>query len=151
MNKLTKLTLALFITGLAITSAWGAPSCLSVARQVGQQLHGNLDSGELALTLTSLNKTGQLPDKFVDKRTAKSAGWRPGLDLWTIPSLRGKSMGGDRFGNYERQLPQDKWREADLGYRGGKRNAKRLIYAESGRRFITVDHYIHFIEIPTCQ
>lgn len=31
--------------------------------------------------------------------------------------------------------PAGRWQEADLDYRGGKRNAKRLVFAGSGRRF----------------
>ena len=44
------------------------------------------------------------------------------------PFLHGKRMGGDRFGNRERQLPDGQWREADLGYYGGRRSAQRLVF-----------------------
>ena len=50
-----------------------------------------------------------------------------------------------------RQLPYGQWREADLDYKGGHRGAKRLIFSREGRRFVTVDHYRTFTEIPACQ
>ncbi|WP_333583830.1 ribonuclease domain-containing protein, partial [Rivihabitans pingtungensis] len=42
------------------------------------------------------------------------------------------------------------WTEADLDYRGGKRNAKRLVFS-ARQRFVTTDHYQTFVEIPACQ
>jgi hypothetical protein len=153
MNKHTILH-ALVLAGLAGTltaPAWSAPNCQAVAQNLNRQLGNRLDSHELADTLTSLNKTGKLPEHFVTKRIARDAGWLPGHDLWSVPALKGKAIGGDRFNNFEKQLPQDRWREADLAYRGGRRNANRLIYAESGRRYLTVDHYRQFVEIPSCQ
>lgn len=73
--------------------------------------------------------------------------------LWALGELRGKSLGGDRFGNYAKKLPDGrrKWREADLDYRGGRRDPKRLIFSTDGLRVVTVDHYQIFREIPACQ
>lgn len=150
MKKVLTGVLAL-LCSLVLPPAWAAQTCQSVALDLNNRAGKALDVGELSTALISLNKTGRLPDKFVTKRQAKDAGWRPGKSLWSVPELQGKSIGGDHFGNFEKQLPKDKWREADLAYRGGKRNANRMIYAESGRRFITVDHYRSFIEIPSCQ
>ncbi|XLM21567.1 ribonuclease, partial [Chromobacterium piscinae] len=71
----------------------------------------------------SLDRDGRLPDKFVTKRQAQDAGWKPGRSLWSVAGLQGKSIGGDRFGNYEKRLPAGQWQEADLNYKGGKRGA----------------------------
>lgn len=136
---------------LAFQLAWAAPTCQIVALDLNNRLGRALDAEELSSALISLNKTSRLPEKFVTKRQAKDAGWKPGKSLWSVPQLQKKSIGGDYFGNFEKQLPKGKWREADLAYRGGKRNANRMIYAESGRRFVTVDHYRTFTEIPSCQ
>jgi len=65
--------------------------------------------------------------------------------------LRGKSIGGDHFGNYERRLPRGQWQEADLDYRGKKRNAKRLVFAQAGQQYVTVDHYETFHKVPACR
>lgn len=129
------------------------PTCTLVATQLNQRLNPRVDSAELAEALTTLAQSHfrKLPSKFVDKRQAQAAGWSPGIDLWSIPALQGKSIGGDRFGNRERALPSGQWREADLNYRGGKRGAKRLLFSSDGRRFVSVDHYQHFTEIPPCR
>jgi ribonuclease T1 len=87
----------------------------------------------------------------VTKQEAQSRGWKPGKDLWTVKGLRGSSIGGDRFNNLEGRLPKRKWREADLGYKGGPRGGKRLVFSEDGLRFVTGDHYKTFVEVPACQ
>jgi ribonuclease T1 len=73
--------------------------------------------------------------------------------LWSVSGLRGRSIGGDRFGNREGRLPwsREGWREADLDYKGGRRGAKRLVYTAGGKRMITVDHYSTFLEVPACR
>jgi guanyl-specific ribonuclease Sa len=80
-------------------------------------------------------------------------GWNPGSNLWGYDRLKGKSIGGDVFGNREGRLPNGKraWREADLDYKGGRRGSKRIIYSNDGLRMITVDHYKTFKEVPPCQ
>lgn len=148
--KISLLTLA---AALAFAPLAQAASCRDIVHALNRQHDLRVDEAELVETLHTLNasRNARLPDKFVTKREALSAGWRPGRDLWGVPALNGKSIGGDRFGNYERQLPQGQWREADLAYKGGRRGAKRLIFARAGQRFVTVDHYQTFIEIPACQ
>ncbi|WP_434629714.1 ribonuclease domain-containing protein [Chromobacterium sp. CV08] len=128
-----------------------APSCLAAAEQANRQTGRLLDAAELADALQSLNRDGRLPDKFVTKRQAQAAGWKPGRSLWSVPALRGKAMGGDRFGNYERRLPAGQWQEADLNYKGGKRGASRLVFSRQGQRFVSVDHYNRFIEVAPCR
>jgi hypothetical protein len=131
---------------------WAA-SCEIVAKNLNAQLNQQLDERELAEVLTVLNKTKnrRLPPKFVTKEEAKKAGWRPGMDLWAIDALKGKSIGGDYFGNFDQRLPKGRWREADLDYRGGKRGPKRIVFATDGRRLVTIDHYQTFVEVPPCQ
>jgi guanyl-specific ribonuclease Sa len=60
-------------------------------------------------------------------------------------------MGGDHFKNLEGRLPDIQWREADLDYKGGHRGGKRLILSQDGKRFVTVDHYKTFMEVPACR
>ena len=60
---------------------------------------------------------------------------------------KGKSIGGDRFGNFEKQLPIKKgrvYRECDIDYRGGKRGPKRIIFSNDGLIYYTGDHYKTF-------
>jgi hypothetical protein len=145
--------LALACVLLASGQALALPSCDEVASQINQRLHPKLDSRELAEVLTALahSQFRQLPPKYINKRNAEIAGWSPGKDLWSIPALQGKSIGGDRFGNRERALPNGQWREADLHYRGGKRGAKRLLFSSDGQRYVTVDHYRTFTEVAACR
>ena len=91
-----------------------------------------------------IRRTGSLPQNFITKKQAGELGWQGG-DLWRY--ARGKSIGGDRFGNFERRLPDKKgriWRECDIEYRGGPRGAKRLIFSNDGLIFYTADHYESF-------
>ena len=39
-------------------------------------------------------------------------------------------------------------READLDYRGGRRNARRLVFGSDGSRWVTMDHYETFQAVP---
>ena len=130
-----------------------AESCKNVAHAFNLRLSPRINEQELTEMLDTLNKTGneRLPAKFVTKKQAREEGWRPGNDLWSVPALRGSSIGGDHFGNREGKLPRGRWREADLDYRGGHRGAKRLIFSDDGRRYVTVDHYRRFVEVPSCR
>lgn len=155
MGKL--LIRAFYILAVLCAAAWipivHAASCREVAHALNRHLQPKIDEEELANMLDTLNasRNAQLPDKFVTKRQAQQAGWRPGRDLWSIPALRLKSIGGDRFGNREGRLPRDDWREADLDYQGGHRGAKRLLFSRDGLHRVTVDHYQTFFEVPLCR
>lgn len=91
----------------------------------------------------------ELPPNYVTKADAQKLGWDSRLgNLWEVAP--GKSIGGDRFGNYEGQLPTEKGRkyfECDIDFDGGFRNAKRIIFSSDGLIFYTEDHYTTFEEI----
>jgi hypothetical protein len=130
-----------------------AETCDRVVHEFNTRMSPKIDEQELVDILRSLNSSNnkKLPPKFVTKQAAKAQGWKPGKDLWSVRSLKGSSMGGDRFNNREGRLPDSKWREADLDYRGGHRGAKRLVFSGDGRRAVTVDHYRTFHEVSACQ
>jgi ribonuclease T1 len=132
-----------------------ADTCEETVRKLNRALHPGIDEAELLLILKALNETGnkKLPPKFITKSRAKRLDWKPGGDLWASGKLRGKSIGGDFFGNREGRLPNGKrvWHEADLDYAGGRRGPKRIVYSNDGLRRITVDHYKTFKEIPSCR
>lgn len=142
----------LILCPFVLTQAY-AQSCEKIVRSVNVRLSPRIDEPELVEVLRYLNATNhkQLPPGFVSKREARARGWKPGRNLWSVNGLKGSSMGGDRFHNREGQLPYDQWREADLDYRGGRRGAKRLVFSRSGDRFVTVDHYKTFLEVPPCE
>lgn len=92
---------------------------------------------------------GHLPDNYISKYDAQDLGWdsREGNLDEVAP---GMSIGGDRFGNYEGRLPEKdgrKYRECDIDYEGGYRNAKRIIYSNDGLIYYTEDHYHTFEQL----
>ena len=115
---------------------------------INAQLPSTINQQELIEMLRSLDQTNnkKLSPKFVTKHEARSRGWKAGEDLWSREGLRGSSIGGDQLKNLEGRLPNNKWWEADLNYKGGHRGGKRLIFSRDGRRFVTVDHYRTFVE-----
>src|SRR5690606_9567419 len=118
--------------------AGGADRCEVVLDAFNKStLGGQIDSAQLSDIVRTLAARKQLPSYFVTKKQARQAGWSPGQYFSDIPALRGKSMGGDHFGNYERRLPKGQWSEADLDYRGKKRNAKRLVFERAGDQYVS--------------
>lgn len=87
---------------------------------------------------------GKLPGNFITKKEAQALGWEGGgLDKYA----KGKSIGGDKFGNYEGLLPKNyKYYECDIDTKGKKeRGAKRIVFAEGGKLvYYTEDHYKTF-------
>lgn len=65
-------------------------------------------------------------------------------------------VGGRKFGNYEKQLPQKDKNERRINYQewdvnpkqqGRNRGAERLVTGSDGRAYYTKNHYKSFIEI----
>ena len=92
-----------------------------------------------------LMKYGTLPQNYITKAEAQALGWEGGSLLEYAP---GKSIGGDRFGNYEGALPEAKGRtytECDIDTAGAdERGAKRIVFSNDGLIFYTEDHYQTF-------
>ena len=101
------------------------------------------DKANVALYIHIFNR---LPKNYITKKEAEALGWvsqEGNLDK-VAP---GKSIGGDKFGNYEGLLPKQKGRkyfECDIDYEGGRRNAKRIVFSDDGLIFYTADHYNSF-------
>ena len=94
-------------------------------------------------------KHGRLPDNFITKKEAQKLGWDSSRN-YVSDVAPGKSIGGDRFGNYEGLLPSKKGRtsyEADCYYTKGKRNAHRILYSNDGLVYYTDDHYESFTKM----
>lgn len=88
----------------------------------------------------------KLPSNYITKKQAQSLGWdnKKG-NLWEV--AEGKSIGGDRFGNREKLLPEAEgriWTECDIDYSGGYRNEKRIVFSNDGLIYYTDDHYKSF-------
>jgi len=91
----------------------------------------------------------KLPPNYITKKEAqKLGGDNTKGNLHEVAP--GKSIGGDRFGNYEDLLPKEKKRqyyECDIDYKKGKRNAKRIVFSNDGLIYYTQDHYKTFEKI----
>jgi len=85
---------------------------------------------------------GELPGNFITKNEARALGWSGGgLDGYAD----GKSIGGDRFGNYEGILPDGDYHECDINtMHASSRGAERIVYSADGRIYYTNDHYESF-------
>ena len=99
-----------------------------------------------------LHLYGKLPSNFITKKEAEALGWKkePGEAGELQNVAPGKSIGGDRFGNYEKLLPEKKGRkyfECDINYAKGTRGAERIIYSDDGLIFYTGDHYKTFEQL----
>ncbi|WP_195267825.1 ribonuclease domain-containing protein [Eubacterium sp. 1001713B170207_170306_E7] len=139
------LMLALLITGCSSTSPTGAGTTNGGAAQITED--GTYTTKEdVSLYLHTYQK---LPSNFITKKEAQKLGWdnkKGNLDK----IAKGKSIGGDRFGNYDKKLPEAKgrtWKECDINYEGGYRGAERIIYSSDGLIYYTDDHYNSFEEI----
>ena len=86
-----------------------------------------------------------LPPNYITKADAQKLGWK---DKGTLDQVApGKSIGGDRFGNYEKLLPDKQgrvWKECDIDYVRGNRNAKRICFSNDGLIYYSPSHYNNF-------
>lgn len=101
---------------------------------------------EVAIYLTFFE---ELPDNYITKKEAQNLGWesRKG-NLWDV--AYGCSIGGDKFGNYEKLLPDQKgrkWTECDIGFEGEYRGGERIVFSNDGLIYYTEDHYASFDQI----
>lgn len=89
---------------------------------------------------------GCLPENFITKREARDLGWEGGSVEYYAP---GCAIGGDRFYNYEGQLPGGRdtvYYECDIDTDGRRsRGAKRLVFTLDGDIYYTGDHYETFL------
>jgi hypothetical protein len=129
---------------LAAPALAGAPELHEFARRVGLE-----DVDGFIGAVQAIRGSGRLPERWITKEDAEERGWRPGEDL--CDSAPGHAIGGDRFRNRERRLPERqgrRWREADLDFDCGRRGAKRLVWSNDGLIYVTIDHYDSFEEVP---
>jgi len=86
-----------------------------------------------------------LPPNYITKGQASKLGWKTQGTLDKVAP--GKSIGGDRFNNYEKVLPDKQgrvWKECDIDYVRGNRNAKRICYSNDGLIYYSASHYQKF-------
>ena len=94
----------------------------------------------------------ELPPNYITKSEAENLGWQSNKgNLWEV--AEGASIGGDKFGNREGILPEgENYRECDVNYQGGYREAERLVYSTDDYDiYYTADHYESFEQIYDAQ
>lgn len=88
---------------------------------------------------------GHLPSNYITKRQAEALHWHGGS---LEPYAPGKCIGGDWFGNYERNLPvapDRTYTECDIDTMyADSRGVKRIIFSSDGLIYYTDDHYKTF-------
>lgn len=86
----------------------------------------------------------RLPSNYMTKKEARSLGWESGSVEKFSP---GSCIGGDRFGNYEGNLPPGEYIECDIDTLGeDSRGAKRLVFSDEAI-YYTEDHYGSFEKV----
>lgn len=91
-----------------------------------------------------VKKNHELPDYYLTKSEARRMGWIASKgNLCEV--LPGRAIGGDKFSNREKSLPQgNSYFEADVNYNCGNRGADRIVYTNDGDVWLTHDHYKTF-------
>jgi hypothetical protein len=135
---------------LVLILLWSLPAVAGPAEiRLFARAQGIVDVEGFVETVESLRTNRKLPPRYVTKEEAAALGWRPGTDLCAVAP--GRAIGGDRFGNREKRLPEErgrKWYEADVDYFCGPRGPKRLVWSNDGLIYLTTDHYRTFEEVP---
>ncbi len=129
----------------AVQNASGTDAAQQGVREDGTYV----SKDEVALYL---HLYGHLPSNYVTKKEAEAAGWDNAKGNLPLV-LPGKSIGGDRFVNYEKELPKKKGRkyyECDIDFdtdgKPGKerRGSKRIVWSDDGLIYYSPDHYASF-------
>lgn len=162
MRKFTKTA---FIALVMVTLLFGLTACSGLEESVepveqetpGEALGENVEETiaedgyytspeDVALFIHTYDR---LPDNYITKEDAMGLGWDAQKgNLWEVTDRM--SIGGNRFGNREKLLPEADGRqyyEADVNYEGGYRGAERLVYSNDGLVFYTEDHYESFDQL----
>jgi hypothetical protein len=91
-----------------------------------------------------IKQNHRLPDYYITKSEARNQGWNPSKGN-LCNAIPGKAIGGDKFSNRERVLPDgDRYFEADVNFECGHRQTDRLIFTKNGDVWVTHDHYKTF-------
>lgn len=127
------------------TVSYGSTSSEGVSNNGDSSAQVSIDQlTEEKTVISYVKQNHKLPDYYITKNEARKQGWNPSQgNLCDV--LPGKAIGGDKFGNRERRLPDgEKYFEADVNYHCGGRNADRIIYTQNGDVYLTKNHYKSF-------
>ena len=155
MKKILSLILSLFLSFFLLT-ACGTNQKPHTAPSAGAAYSSEKEDGGITVkkdgaytdknhVAAYIHKYKTLPSNYITKKEARKLGWKEEGSLDRVAP--GKSIGGDRFGNYEKRLPEKNnrsWKECDIDYVKGNRNAKRICYSDDGLIYYSPSHYKDF-------
>ncbi|MGB9096862.1 ribonuclease domain-containing protein [Erwinia sp.] len=154
MNK--KLIIAAILAIVATAAGLRHPSKAPAQQQQASQTASQTDSSSDISTLTEqqrvadyLHQHQRLPGYYLTKGEARKQGWEPSKGN-LCKTLPGRAIGGDRFSNREKVLPEKqgrRWFEADVNYDCGRRGSDRMLYSSDGLIYVTKDHYRHVDQV----
>jgi len=134
------------ITGCGQTNSSNAKPTSSQTTQIAVEESGTYtDKDHVA---AYIHKFKKLPSNYITKKEAQKLGWKEGGTLDKVAP--GKSIGGDHFGNFEKQVPDKqgrKWTECDIDYTKGNRGAKRIVFSNDGLIYYSDNHYKNFVKL----
>lgn len=91
-----------------------------------------------------INIYHKLPSNYVKEGKAKAKGWKTN----ECPADYGIMIGGKKFKNYEKLLPEgETYYECDVDYDGNSRGESRLVYTKDGTVYYTSNHYESFTQL----
>lgn len=96
-----------------------------------------------------LHAYGTLPGNYLTRSEAKALGWSASKDNLG-KAAPGCAIGGDRFQNREKRLPEAKgrsWYECDVNIKDGKRGKERIVYSNDGLIYYTPDNHQTFTKL----
>lgn len=147
MKKELKLLLLISIIILGIIAISG---CISDDSTSQNDINHTVDeSGQYTTkedVASYINTYHKLPNNFITKKEAKKLGWEGGSLEKYAP---GKSIGGDKFTNREKSLPDGKtYTECDINTQGASsRGAERIVFSDDFKIYYTHDHYKTFTSL----
>lgn len=150
MKKLFAIICILLLT-LAVMAGCGKSSPASSAKPSTTATVSVTESGTYTdkdHVAAYIHQFKKLPSNYITKKEAQALGWKEKGTLDKIAP--GKSIGGDHFGNHEKQVPDKqgrKWTECDIDYVKGNRGAKRIVYSNDGLIYYSDSHYKDFVKL----
>lgn len=108
--------------------------------------HNIIESGQYTTkedVASYISTYHKLPSNFITKKEARKLGWEGGSLEKYAP---GKSIGGDKFTNREKSLPEGKtYTECDINTKGANsRGGERIVFSNDFKIYYTGDHYKTF-------
>ncbi len=125
------------------------PFCRCVVKIMEALKAGTATDNKLDGADFCLKYNGKLPKYYITYSEAKTLGYKPMLGNLNLVAPN-KMLTKGIYKNINGHLPVSPrriWYEADINYKSGYRDLKRILWSNDGLIFVTYDHYKTFYEI----